>query len=120
MIGAEVTFVNQQLAAPLRLSTGSIKQLTEARAQVTVRLSGYEAIGRSSIYLSDLWSWPDVRLTHEYRDASLRQLCQDALSRLFVTRKSIQIAHRFCSPKTNPVHKFTWTPACRISMMLSQ
>ena len=82
MIGAEVTFVHQQLASPLRLSTGSIEQLTEARAQVTVRLGGYEAVGRSSMYLSDLWAWPDVRLTHEHRDASLRQLCQDIAEHL--------------------------------------
>ncbi|MCX5658540.1 MAG: hypothetical protein NTW19_02315, partial [Planctomycetota bacterium] len=36
---------------------------------------GAEATGRGSIYLSDLWSWPDPALTHAQRDAALRAFC---------------------------------------------
>ena len=54
MIIADVTSLHQQLATPLRLSTGSIEQLFEALAKVTVRLCGCDAVGRGSMYLSDL------------------------------------------------------------------
>ena len=76
VLDAKVRFVPRALVRPLILSTGKITQITEAVADVTVRVEGREAGGRGAIYLSDLWAWPDPHLTHEHRDAQLRELTQ--------------------------------------------
>ncbi len=83
ILDAKVEFVVQSLIQPLVLSTGSISEVTEAIATVTVRVDGKEAIGRGSIYLSDLWSWPDPAYTHEQRDKILRDLCEDIAANLW-------------------------------------
>ena len=75
IIDAKVSFVEQPFLTPLIISSGAITVITEARADVTVRIDGKEATGSGSIYLSDLWAWPDPDLTHEQRDAELRKLC---------------------------------------------
>ena len=77
ILDAKVTFVNQPFLSPLILSSGAISELSEARAEVTVRVDGRRASGRGSIYLSDLWAWPDPSLPHEQRDAQLRKLCEE-------------------------------------------
>ena len=77
ILDAKVTFVEQPFLTPLIISAGAITTLPEAVAQVTVRVDGKEATGRGSIYLSDLWAWPEPSLTHEQRDGILRKLCKD-------------------------------------------
>ncbi len=68
VISASVSFHPQKLVTPLVLSTGTIEELCEARATVTVETpGGKRADGRGSIYLSDLWAWPDFRYSHERR-----------------------------------------------------
>ncbi len=76
IIDAKVDFHHQPFLRPLRISSGLITEITEARAEVTVSVNGREATGRGSIYLSDLWAWPDPNLTHDQRDSALRDLCQ--------------------------------------------
>lgn len=76
ILDAEVTFAEQPFAKPLILSTGEITVITEALAAVRVRVGDAEATGRGSIYLSDLWAWPGPGLSHETRDARLRELCE--------------------------------------------
>jgi L-alanine-DL-glutamate epimerase-like enolase superfamily enzyme len=76
ILDAEVSFQTQRLATPLQLSSGSIGELTEAVATVVVESGGRRTVGRGSIYLSDLWAWPDIALTHPQRDAVLRRLCE--------------------------------------------
>lgn len=73
ILNAAVEFIKRPFIVPLQLSTGPITEITEARAQVTVRVDGREAVGRGAMYLSDLWAWPDPALTHEARDAALRE-----------------------------------------------
>lgn len=75
VLDAEVAFVEQPFLSPLIISSGAITTLPEAIATVRVRVDGREAVGRGSIYLSDLWAWPDPALPHERRDAALRELC---------------------------------------------
>ena len=77
VLNAGVEFFDQQFRKPLQLSTGLITQITEARAHVTVCINGKEAVGRGSIYLSDLWAWPDPALSHPQRDQALRGLCEN-------------------------------------------
>jgi L-alanine-DL-glutamate epimerase-like enolase superfamily enzyme len=77
VLGAGVEFIARELDTPLRLSSGLITEVTEARTEVTVLVGDKEATGRGSIYLSDIWSWPDPALTHEFRDTALRVLCQE-------------------------------------------
>lgn len=76
VIRAEIEFIEQPFARPLRLSTGVITHLSEARALVTVEANGVRATGRGAIYLSDLWAWPDPKFTHEQRDAVMRGMCE--------------------------------------------
>jgi L-alanine-DL-glutamate epimerase-like enolase superfamily enzyme len=75
ILEANVDFIERQFLSPLILSSGAITNLPEAVATVRVRVGGREATGRGSIYLSDLWAWPDPALTHEQRDNALRALC---------------------------------------------
>ena len=74
ILSAAVTFREQPFAKPLQLSSGLITEITEATATVRVRVNGREAEGRGSMYLSDLWSWPDPALSHAVRDARMRDL----------------------------------------------
>lgn len=83
VLDAEIAFIPRRLKTPLHLSSGLISELTEARAAVTVRVAGHEATGRSSIYLSDVWAWPDASLTHEFRDTALRGYCEDIARGLY-------------------------------------
>jgi L-alanine-DL-glutamate epimerase-like enolase superfamily enzyme len=74
---ASVEFFARRFVTPLVLSTGPITEITEARAAVTVDVGGKRATGRGSIYLSDLWAWPDAKLDHAFRDAKLRRLTDE-------------------------------------------
>jgi L-alanine-DL-glutamate epimerase-like enolase superfamily enzyme len=76
VLHAEVEFLAQTLSPPMQISKGLITEITEARATVRVRAGEREAVGRGSIYLSDLWAWPEPSLTHEQRDQVLRRLCR--------------------------------------------
>lgn len=76
IVDAHVTFQMQPLVRPLHLSSGIINEVTQASAAVTVEVEGRRAIGRGTIYLSDLWAWPDASLTHAERDKTLRGLCE--------------------------------------------
>jgi L-alanine-DL-glutamate epimerase-like enolase superfamily enzyme len=77
VIEAEVSYFRQPLITPLVLSTGSIRELTEARTNVRVAVGSREAVGVGSIYLSDLWAWPSVELSHEQKETTLKALCDD-------------------------------------------
>lgn len=72
---ASVEFIPRTLRVPMRLSSGLITEVTEARARVTVEVGGRQATGQGAIYLSDLWSWPDSSLTHAARDVAMRRCC---------------------------------------------
>lgn len=74
--------MERRLVQPFVLSTGSIASLTEAKVSVVVRTATGQAEGRGSIYLSDLWAWPDPALSHEHRDAALRRCCQNIADHL--------------------------------------
>ncbi|MFA6047044.1 MAG: hypothetical protein WC718_18835, partial [Phycisphaerales bacterium] len=82
VLDAKVRFVEQAFLRPLIISTGAITKITEAVAEVTVRVGSREATGRGSIYLSDLWAWPDPELAHQQRDNRLRALCEEVAGRL--------------------------------------
>jgi L-alanine-DL-glutamate epimerase-like enolase superfamily enzyme len=76
ILDAQVEFFEQPFLRPLQISSGKITEITEARTTVRISVEGKEAVGRGSIYLSDLWAWPDPALTHDSRDAALRDLCR--------------------------------------------
>src|SRR5215510_10142599 len=76
ILQAEVSFRSQRLATPLKLSRGIIEELTQATISIVGEVDGRRAKGCGTIYLSDLWAWPNNSLTHEERDAALRQLCE--------------------------------------------
>ncbi len=83
VLDAQVDFVEQPFLSPLIISSGAITTLPEAIATVRVQVGGREATGRGSIYLSDVWAWPDPALTHEQRDMVLRSLCRDIAGNLW-------------------------------------
>lgn len=76
ILDAEIEFRAQPFATPLRLSTGLIRELTQATATVVGQSAGQRALGRGTVFLSDLWAWPDDPLSHTERDAALRKVCQ--------------------------------------------
>lgn len=82
ILDAKVEFIPRCLRTPLILSSGPITAVTEARAEVVARVGEREGVGRSSIYLSDLWAWPDPLLSHEMRDSRMRALCETIAARL--------------------------------------
>src|SRR5436309_1174465 len=82
ILESSVEFHERPFVKPLRLSSGLITQITEARASVRVRIERHEATGRGAIYLSDLWAWPDPALNHDFRDGALRELCSQIASTL--------------------------------------
>jgi L-alanine-DL-glutamate epimerase-like enolase superfamily enzyme len=73
---ATVNFTSWPLAQPLVISSGAITELTEATVSVTATVAGKTATGQGSIFLSDIWAWPDPSKTHSERDATLRSLCK--------------------------------------------
>lgn len=82
VVSAEVEFIDRKLDTPLRLASGTITELTEARATVRIRCHGTEALGRGAIYLSDVWAWPDPNLDHDHRDRRLRVRCEAVAAQL--------------------------------------
>ncbi|HTL29840.1 MAG TPA: enolase C-terminal domain-like protein, partial [Tepidisphaeraceae bacterium] len=82
ILEANVAFFARPFSKPLRLSSGPITHLTEARVAVRARTSGREATGRGSIFLSDLWAWPDPYVSHDARDAAMRELTLSIASNL--------------------------------------
>ena len=73
---ARLTFERRPFLRPLRLSSGTITDITEAQAEVTVTVGGKTATGHGSIYLSDLWAWPDPARTSTERDAAMRAFAE--------------------------------------------
>ncbi|MCF7855039.1 MAG: mandelate racemase/muconate lactonizing enzyme family protein [Candidatus Pacebacteria bacterium] len=82
ILDAAVSFIDQPLLTPLTISSGSITELSEAVAEVTVRVDGREATGKGAIYLSDMWAWPGSTLGHARCDAELRALCETIAANL--------------------------------------
>ena len=76
ILDAQVTFRLRPFRVPLVLSSGPITEITEAQAQVRVRVGDQEGAGRGVIYLSDLWAWPHPDLSHAHRDSRMRQVCE--------------------------------------------
>lgn len=83
VLESRAEYYHQPFLKPLQISSGKITEITEARAEVRVSVDGREAVGRGSIYLSDLWAWPEPSLTHDQRDAILRELCDHINARLW-------------------------------------
>jgi L-alanine-DL-glutamate epimerase-like enolase superfamily enzyme len=76
VLEAAVEFFERPFRKPLQISSGSITRITEARVRVTLVCNGREATGRGSVYLSGLWAWPDVSLSHREQDWRLRRQCE--------------------------------------------
>lgn len=94
ILEADVSFRLQRLATPLKLSSGAIEELTQATVSVVGAVDGRRATGRGTICLSDLWAWPDDSLSHQRRDAALRQLCE---------RLAVEVPKHFHDVKLHPL-----------------
>jgi len=94
ILETNVSFRSQRLATPLKLSSGAIEELTQATVSVVGAADGRRSTGRGTIYLSDLWAWPDSSLSHERRDAALRQLCE---------RLAAEVSKHFRDAKLHPL-----------------
>ncbi len=93
VLSASVEFIDRTLSHPLQLSSGLITEITEAQATVHVRIDSREAMGVGSIYLSDLWAWPDPTLSHAFRDEQMRALCRNIAENL----------PQWCQPAAHPL-----------------
>jgi len=83
ILESSVEFCERPFIKPLKLSSGPITQISKADATVRVNVEGRDAVGHGSIYLSDLWAWPDPAIPHDVRDRHLRELCLGIGERLF-------------------------------------
>ncbi len=92
ILDAAVEFMRQRFVTPLQLSSGTIHAITQATASVRVEVGGAQAIGRGTVYLSDLWAWPDPSLSHDAKDAALRCFCEDIARDLFAMAGGV-VAH---------------------------
>lgn len=75
-IHAAVAFHSRRLASPLHLSSGRIDEVLEACVEVSVEAGGRKVVGWGTVYLSDLWAWPDARIDHVERERRMRSLCE--------------------------------------------
>jgi L-alanine-DL-glutamate epimerase-like enolase superfamily enzyme len=82
ILSAEVRFTRRPFLRPLRLSSGTITDITETRASVTLECGGKTATGQGAIYLSDLWAWPDPALPSTERDAAMRAFTEQRAAAL--------------------------------------
>jgi L-alanine-DL-glutamate epimerase-like enolase superfamily enzyme len=111
VLEAGVELIEQPFAKVLQLSSGLISEATEARVHVRVEAEGKQAIGRGSIYLGELWSWPDFSLTRVERDAALRALTQAIAGKLpewcgepaHPLELGLRLHHRACEAPGPPV-----------------
>src|SRR5882757_11447851 len=94
ILDAKISFGSQRLATPLHLSSGVIEELTQATVTVHGTAGGQQATGRGTVYLSDLWAWPDHSLSHDRRDVALRRLCETLVA---------EIPNYFRNVKLHPV-----------------
>jgi L-alanine-DL-glutamate epimerase-like enolase superfamily enzyme len=125
ILSASVAFQEQPFLKPLVLSTGPIERITQATATVQVRVGDLEATGRGSIYLSDLWAWPDAQYSHDQRDQTLRAMSQwiaENLPHLSGNEPHHPLElglrlHHSVNHTTNP--SFTHVPVLARSMCLS-
>jgi len=79
---ADSDYIHHTLARPLHISSGVIREVTEARVRVRLTVDGQEVEGLGSILLSDLWAWRDDRFSHEQKDVALRQYTDGIASNL--------------------------------------
>lgn len=72
----DLSFTDEKLASPLRLSKGTIEEVTYVTATVTARTrSGVTVQGIGAILLSDVWAFPGSMYTHPQKDDAMRALC---------------------------------------------
>ena len=72
----KVTFSDEQLAVPLRLSKGVIAEISYAQVTMTLATrQGQETTGRGAILLSDVWAFPHPTLDHAAKDGAMRAIC---------------------------------------------
>ena len=94
ILEADISFQSQPLATALKLSSGVIEELTQATVSVVGTAGGQRSTGRGTIYLSDLWAWPDNSLSHHQRGTALRQLCE---------RLAIELPKSYCNVTLHPL-----------------
>lgn len=73
----DLTFTDEKLASPLRLSKGTIDEITYVTATITARTRGGAVVqGIGAILLSDVWAFPGTDFTHAQKDEAMRALCR--------------------------------------------
>ena len=98
----EITFSDEQLAVPLRLSKGVIGEITYAEVTIgLVTRRGNVIAGRGAILLSDVWAFPHPTLDHAAKDNALRAVCTHLA-------KAIANGDEF----NDPLQKHLWLEQC--------
>ncbi|MBM3476751.1 MAG: hypothetical protein FJX75_26055, partial [Armatimonadetes bacterium] len=71
----EITFADEVLRTPLKFGSGVVTATTSMTARVIVENgAGAVAEGFGNILLSDMWGFPSAVLSHEERDAAMREV----------------------------------------------
>jgi len=71
----EPVFEDEEFRTPLKFGTGVIRAITSFTIRATVHnRRGERAEGLGNIPLSDIWGYPSDTMSHEERDAAMRQV----------------------------------------------
>jgi len=80
---AEVSFADEVLRTPLKFGSGVVRAVTSMTARVVAENgAGGVAEGFGNILLSDMWGFPSAVLSHEERDAAMREVGQRFAARV--------------------------------------
>jgi len=75
LVDIEPIFEDEQFRTPLKFGTGVIRAITSLTVRATVETrAGRTARGLGNILLSDIWGYPSDVMSHEQRDAAMRQV----------------------------------------------
>ncbi len=79
IISLKASFRPAVFRSPLKFGSGEVRQQSLATVEAEVEtVSGKRGRGIGQILLSDLWAWPGQILTHDQRDAAMRDLVHAA------------------------------------------
>ncbi len=75
LVDIEPIFEDEQFRTPLKFGTGIIEAITSLTVRATVEnRAGETAEGLGNILLSDIWGYPSAEMSHENRDAAMREV----------------------------------------------
>lgn len=83
ILETRIEFIDRKFIKPLQVSRGKIESIKELQVGVVVEVNNISAEGFGSVLLSDLWAWPDARLSHQYKTEKMMSYAKDIQNSLW-------------------------------------